>query len=127
MENNALVLNIIETVLMAIIVPLLGFAMKKLNAWLNTKIHNDTASKYIQISTDMVYDIVGSISQTYVNMLKQEGSFDSEAQKKAFNDAMKMAKSMLSQEAKDILSETYGDIDKWLSMQIESAVVKQKG
>ena len=127
MENNTLILKIIETVLMVIIVPLLGFAMKKLNAWLITKVQNETAEKYISISTDMVYDVVASVSQTYVSTLKQQGKFDAEAQKKAFGDAMKTAKTMLSEEAKKVLSETYGDIDKWLSTQIESAVGKQKG
>ena len=61
-----------------------------------------------------------------VDSLKASGSFDEDAQEKAFSMALSALLSSLSQSAKDYISENYGDITDYLTTKIEAEVKSQK-
>lgn len=119
-------LNIIETVLTAIIVPLFAWGVKSLIDWLNTKIHNETIEKYITFAGDIVTQAVKETAQTYVDSLKKTGAFDEIAQREAFNRAKETALKMLTKDAIEAIEMVYGDINTWLRSKIESAVNDNK-
>ena len=85
---NEQTLNLLFTV---VIIPLLGalttFAIKFLNAKANEikgKTNNERAQYYMDMILSTVTDCVIATNQTYVESLKKAGSFDTKAQKEAF-------------------------------------------
>lgn len=119
-------LNIIETVLTAVVVPLLAWGVKSLVDWLNTKIHNETIEKYLTFAGDVVTQAVKETSQTYVDSLKKNGTFDEIAQKEAFRRTKETVLNLLTDNAIKAVEMVYGDINTWLRSKIESAVNDNK-
>ena len=66
--------------------------------------------------------------QTYVDSLKKNGSFDKDAQIEALTRAKDIALSQMTQELKDFITTNFGDLDNWLTIQIESSInlIKKK-
>ena len=111
------------------IIPLLGVLTTFIIKWINIKSdqiqkNNDNAlaNKYIQMLTDTINSCVIATNQTYVESLKKQGKFDTEAQKQAFEQTTQAVLTILSQEAKDYLANIYGDLDKYISEKIEASV-----
>ena len=91
------------------------------------KTNNNLASSYIKEAADAVTTAVTFTSQTYVDSLKNSGTFTVENQKEAFNKAMNKAVEILSAEAKEYLTKAYGDLTNYLTTKIEAEVRNQKG
>ena len=58
--------------------------------------------------------------------LKASGKFDEDAQKIAFNKAYAKAVTLISDGAKQIISNLYGSFDRWLELKIEASVSMAK-
>lgn len=91
------------------------------------KTNNDLAASYIKEAADAITTAVTFTSQTYVDNLKNSGTFTVENQKEAFNKAMNKAVEILSTEAKEYLTKAYGDLTNYLTTKIEAEVRNQKG
>ena len=111
------------------VIPLLGvltmyivkFIQVK-SAEITNKVDNDLADKYIQMAAVTIENCVIATSQTYVEALKQTGKFDAEAQKTAFNMTKNAVMTILSDEAKKYLENTVGDLNEYITQQIEAVV-----
>lgn len=88
--------------------------------------HSEKLNKYIQMLTDTITKCVIATNQTYVETLKKEGKFDLEAQKVAFQKTLLAVQAMLTAEAKQYLTEFYGDLDIYIAQAIEAAVNQNK-
>ena len=115
------------------IIPLLGILTKYLIDFLNAKrqeinqtIDNETAIKYNNMIFNTVTDCVIATNQTYVEALKAQGTFDAEAQKIAFQKTLDAVLSILTDDAKEYITEAFGDITVYLTTLIESSVNKNK-
>lgn len=122
------------------IVPLLGILTTFLVSFIKTKkeevlnkISADkteeqkkTLEKYLNLVETTVVECVQATNQTYVETLKAEGSFDAEAQKVAFNKTLESVLSILSDDAKEYLTEIFGDLNTYLTNLIESKVNTSK-
>ena len=115
------------------IIPLLGILSYYLiqfitikGAEAQNKIDNDLADKYIKMVTETVVSCVKATNQTYVDSLKATGSFDLEAQKKAFDMTKNAVLSILTAEAQEYLTEAVGDLNVYINQQIEAAVKDEK-
>lgn len=86
------------------------------------KTKNDTTKKYIEMLDNTIYECVMATNQTYVDALKKEGSFDLEAQKKAFNLTYEAVLSVLTDEAQVYLGEAVKDINAYITNKIEAQV-----
>lgn len=73
-----------------------------------------------------ITDCVIAMNQTYVNSLKQQGKFDSEAQKKAFTDVYNKVIAILGQDAIEYLNSVVGDLNEYISSKIEKEVSTNK-
>ena len=82
-------------------------------------------SKYSK-AVDAVYSAVSYVTQTFVDSLKQSGSFDKDAQGRAFMMAKEAALETMDAATKKWLEKSYADLDAWLTIQIESAVKTSK-
>ena len=119
---NDILLNILSCIVTTIIVSLITLLGTKLIKWLSSKIDNEKASKYLGEASTIVLDAVRCVFQTYVEALKKEGTFNKEAQLIAFNKAKEIALKQLNNDLKDYINNNFGDIETWLSTQIEASI-----
>ena len=89
---------------------------------LKNKNKNEKDDKYIDRITEIVTLCVITTSQTYVDSLKKLGQFDQNAQVEAFNKTKDAVTSMLNDELKDFIVDTFGDLNEYLNSQIEATV-----
>ena len=119
---NELLLNILSVVVTAVIIPLISLLGTKLYQLISSKIKDQKGATLIKKATDIVLNAVRSVFQTYVESLKKSGGFDSAAQAKAFNMAKTIIVSQLTEDVKAYLTENYGDLEEWISTQIEASI-----
>lgn len=119
---NDIIFNIISVVVTAVILPLISYAGTRLITWLNAKIKDENAKQQLTVATDIVTSAVRSVFQTYVEALKKNGTFDKESQKVALIKAKDEALSQMSDDIKDYITKNYGDLQTWLTTQIEATI-----
>lgn len=122
-------LNLLKEILEVCVIPLLGVLtaylvnyIKAKSAELNNKVDNDMADKYIKMLTQTITDCVIATNQTYVEALKKDNAFTKEAQKEAFQKTYDAVMLVLTDDAKDYLTEAYGDLTAYITMKIEAEV-----
>lgn len=118
--------EIILTVVSILFTALATWGIGILKTWLNIKLKDKTALKYINNVIDTVDTVVKFTYQTYVESIKGSELWDEVAQKEALNKALICAKAQLSSEAKEYLSENFNDLDEYLKNKIESAIYDLK-
>ena len=125
--------EILTTLVQVVVIPaipvLVTYLVKYLKAkaeQTTTKINNELVRTYRQEATDAVLQAVTYTAQTYVDTLKKQGKFDKEAQQTAFNTAKDIALKLLTDEAKQMIEDLYGDLMLWLETKIEQTVKEQK-
>lgn len=121
--------DIVIDIIQVCIIPLLGIITKYLVDFLqakrdeiNDKIDNETAEKYTEMIFNTITACVIATNQTYVNSLKEQGKFDEEAQKKAFDMTMSAVLDILSDDVKKYMEEFTGDLNAYLTNLIEAQV-----
>ena len=119
---NELLLNILSVVVTAVVIPLITLLGTKLIQWVGTKIKNEKAAKLLSNATTVVLNAVKTVFQTYVDSLKKSGNFTVEAQKEALIRAKNICFQQLGAETTDYIQSNFGDIDAWLSVQIEATI-----
>lgn len=125
--------EIVIQIIQVCVIPLLGILTKFLVDYLsakrdeiNSKTDNEIAQKYTNMIYQTVVDCVIATNQTYVDSLKKSGSFDEAAQKEAFNRTMNAIMIILSDDAKEYITEATGDLNTYLTQLIEAEVNKRK-
>lgn len=111
------------------IIPLLGvltaYFIKFVNAKsaeIGTKVKNETQKKYLEMLNNTITDCVIATTQTYVDSLKKQGTFDVEAQKVAFTMTYESVVKLLTDEATEYLNEAVGDLQLYITQKIEAEV-----
>lgn len=122
MDWKDLLIYIIQTLCGLVItvgIPLLFTLLRK-------KIKDEKLARLISRVENIVSKTVILINQTYVDALKEEGLFDKEAQKAAFEMCKEKVLAMLNDEAIVALAETFGDYEEWIRTLIEAYVRENK-
>ena len=119
---NEIIINIISVVVTSIVLPLISIAGAKLIQFINSKIKNNKAADLLTTATTIVINAVRSVFQNYVEALKKEGSFNKDAQIIALNKAKDIALTQMTDEVKEYLVKTYGNLDSWLDTNIEATI-----
>ncbi len=119
---NEILINIISVLVTAVILPLISFAGTKLISWLNAKVKDENAKMQLTVATTIVKNAVLTVFQTYVDSLKASGTFNAQAQSTALLKAKEIALSQMTTEVKEYIIKNYGDIENWLTTQIESTI-----
>ena len=123
---NQILLNILAAVTTCIILPLISFLGIKLSQWLSTKIKDEKAAALFTKAVNIVTNAVRITFQTYVESLKNSGSFGKEEQLIAFEKAKAIITSELTEDLKTFIVQNYGDLQTWISNQIEATIYKLK-
>ena len=121
MDFNVIVIDAVAALIVALSTFLCVFIKNKTEQ-LKLVSNNETVNKYIGIATEVITDCVNMVTQTYVETLKKQNKFDKEAQQEAFSQCKQQVLNLLTDEAKLVIQEVYGDIDKWIDTKIESTV-----
>ena len=87
---------------------------------------NMTIKAFLAEATDAVSTAVTYTSQTFVDALKKEGQFDKDRQQEALKKSLDKAISLLSESAKNALTDIYGNLEAYLTSKIEAEVRSQK-
>lgn len=126
---EAILLQYLPQIFEIVILPLLGVLASFLIKFIETKnkevkekVSNETVKKYVDIATETIKACVLATNQTYVESLKAQGNFDTEAQEKAFALTYSAVLDLLAEEAKEYLQEVYGDLNEFLTTKIEAEV-----
>lgn len=93
---------------------------------LRKKIKDEKLARLLSRVENIVKQTVILINQTYVDALKEEGLFDKEAQKAAFEMCKEKVLAMLNDEAIVAIAETFGDYEEWIRTLIEAYVRENK-
>lgn len=125
--------EIVTTLFEVAIIPILIILTRYFVTWISTKVEelktktdNELFQKYISLLGQTVIQCVTTTQQTYVDSLKQQGKFDAEAQKKAFEDTYKAVLELLPNEAWNYLDNICLDLNEYIKTMIESEVYFNK-
>lgn len=125
MEINEL----INAIFQVCILPLLGVLTTFLVKWLQAKsqqlqsnAQDEISKKYMSMLTNTITECVLATNQTYVEALKQQNKFDAEAQKIAFEKTSEAIMSILTEDAKQYLTNAVGDLELYIKQKIEAEV-----
>ena len=112
-----LVYDIFKTVL----IPLLGIGVSYLIYLIKTKVDqlkqntdSEIQRRYLDLLEKYVIDAVVTTNQTYVNALKEAGTFDLDAQKEAFKRTKDAVLELLTEDMKELLGTFVGDLDTFM-------------
>lgn len=124
------VMNIIETcvispLLIAVTSYVIAFLHKQ-TVRLQEMVKNEKMKNLIGIAEGIVAQAVNTVSQTYVDGLKAEGKFDSEAQKAAFEKSKAYVYTLMTEDTLNAIKENYGSLDIWVSTKIEENIANNK-
>ncbi|MBQ1570234.1 MAG: hypothetical protein IIZ78_03835 [Clostridiales bacterium] len=122
MDWKGLLIYIIQTLCGLVItvgIPFLFTLLRK-------KIKDEKLARLLSRVENIVKQTVILINQTYVDALKEEGLFDKEAQKAAFEMCKEKVLAMLNDEAIVAIAETFGDYEEWIRTLIEAYVRENK-
>lgn len=125
MYYNDLITSIFQVCIIPLLSVLTAFFVKWVNAKSNeieVNIDDATLVKYIDMLNSTITDCVIATNQTYVEALKQQGKFDIEAQKTAFQMTSKAVLDILSDDAKEYLTAAVGDLNVYITKKIEAEV-----
>lgn len=95
--------------------------------WLKKKGVQQDELNYIQTAYSMLTKAVMNTNQVWVDAIKQsEGKLTAEQQTEARERTIKIFKEMITESVKLAIEAIYGSIDKWLDLNLESAVGEVK-
>jgi hypothetical protein len=89
---------------------------------LKQKTKDNTAKKYLDMLNNTISSAVLATTQTYVEALKKQGKFDEEAQKEAFKQTYDAVMKVLTDEAIKYITVSVGDLQTYVTNQIEAEV-----
>lgn len=121
--------QLFEIVLLPLLSALTIFAVQWIRAKtnsLNATVDNETHKKYTEMLADTISKCVIATNQTYVDTLKAQGAFDETAQKVAFEKTYNAVLVVLTEDAKDYLTNIVGDFNAYLTQLIEAEVKGNK-
>lgn len=125
--------EILQNLFVVVIIPLLGLITKYIvqffmvkNEEIKATTDNETFKKYFDMLNKTITNCVIATNQTYVDALKDKNAFTAEAQKEALQKTYSAIMAILSEDAKDYLSNATGDLQGYIMNLIEAQVKENK-
>lgn len=123
-QNN--VLPYLLSALGVVFTGLASWLVTVITKWISSKVKDQKAATYLSTITELVFNCVNEVNQTYVEALKKEGSFSKEAQKEALDKCIEKVKSQLAPEIAAYITSNFGDLTSYITTLIESAIYNGK-
>ena len=109
----------LQLITTGVIIPLLIWGVRTLSKLVDHKIKDAAVTKHLGIAEDAVCTAVTAVSQTYVDSLKKQGTFDQAAREEAFALSKQKALEIMGTTGAEVLKGVYKDINPWLDSKIE--------
>lgn len=120
------VFKLILSAIGLILTGLAGWVTTMLTSWLNTKIKDKKMAQHATAITTIVMSSVQIVFQTFVDSLKKSGEFDMVAAKEAKDRCIKIIKTQLTPELMDYIQANFGEIEEYISNQVEAMIYQLK-
>lgn len=122
------VMNLIETLVLApLIIAISSFLIALIRQQtfkIEEKIKDEKAKRMLEIAENVVSQAVATVSQTYVDGLKKDGIFDTDAQKEAFEMSKDKIYMLLTTDTLQAVKDNYGNVEEWINTKIEETINK---
>lgn len=125
--------EILQNLFIVVIIPLLGLITKYMvqffmvkNEEIKATTDNEIFKKYFDMLNKTITNCVIATNQTYVDALKDKNAFTAEAQKEALQKTYNAIMAILSEDAKDYLTNATGDLQGYIMNLIEAQVKENK-
>lgn len=118
--------EVVISVVSIIVTALASWGVTELTKLINSKIKDANAKEMLSSAVTTVSDVVKQVYQTYVEALKGQNAFTAEAQKEAFAKALETIEAILPEKVKAYLTDNFGNMEAWLTTQIEAAIYSLK-
>lgn len=90
--------------------------------WANKRIKNEAIKQHTIELAKIISDSVNFASQTFVDKMKKDGTWNDETKKEALSIAMNKAMTMMSDSLKLWVVDSYGDLSSYLTTLIEAQI-----
>ena len=90
--------------------------------WANKHIKDEKIKAHIVELANIVKEVVLQVSQTFVDKMRKAGNWNDETKKEALSMALAKAQSLMSDELKTWVNDTYGDVTAYLTTLIEAQI-----
>ncbi len=118
--------EVVISVVSIIVTALASWGVTELTRLINSKIKDANAKEMLSSAVTTVSDVVKQVYQTYVEALKGQNAFTAEAQKEALAKALETIEAVLPEKVKAYLTDNFGNMEAWLTTQIEAAIYSLK-
>lgn len=125
--------SIVEILFKGILIPIIPLIVVYLKELINAKtneisnkVESETVTKYLEIAKNTLQSCVTETTQIYVDVLKEQGKFDKEAQIIAMELTRETFLSIISESTKEVLEEMFDDYNIWITTSIEEIINNQK-
>lgn len=118
--------ELIEMLIRLILVPLIMWAIQILNGYLTRKVKIEQVESILLQASNAVDLAVMETSQVFVDILKEQGDFNKDAAQEAALRARDRALEILSPAGYELLERSIGDVNAWITAQIEATVWEHK-
>lgn len=121
-ELSTILWGILGTILTAFV----GWLCTTAIMWLNGKIKNEKLARWSSAITQIIFNAVQSVQQTFVDTMKKEGKWNDEVAKEAKEKAMAIIESELTEELRKYVTDNFGDMKEYLMNQVEAVIHQLK-
>ena len=90
--------------------------------WANKHIKDEKIKAHIIELANIVKEVVLEVSQTFVDKMQKAGNWNDDTKKEALSMALSKAQSLMSDELKTWVNDTYGDVTAYLTTLIEAQI-----
>ena len=118
--------EVVISVVSIIVTATASWGVTELTRLINSKIKDANAKEMLSSAVTTVSDVVKQVYQTYVEALKGQNAFTAEAQKEALAKALETIEAVLPEKVKAYLTDNFGNMEAWLTTQIEAAIYSLK-
>lgn len=94
--------------------------------WFNSKIKDKKVAKFMSDITEIVFNGVSCVFQTFVDSLKKANKFDKQAQEEAKQKAFAIIMTQLTPELQEYIQDNFGDVQTYIMNRIESTIYSLK-
>ena len=127
-------LELLNELKFIVIIPLVSAASIYAIYWINVKcnelkssMNNGQSAMYIDMLNDTIVNCVLATTQTYVEALKKDNAFTKEAQEEALRKTYDNVMKIVTEDMKECLTKSIGDLEAYIYNKIEAEVKRTKG
>lgn len=112
-------ITIISSIITSVLLP-------AISTWIQSKIQNERMQSYVQDITMTVATTVNCLEQTMVAQYKADGKWDTAAQEKVLETAVKQVMDSVTMQTKQLIEDQRIDMQALVTRYIESYIIQQK-